>query len=140
MRAWVAAGLVLWAVAAFAEPYVRCTKPDGSVEYMRLAPGATCSGKFEIRDIDTGNKPFPSRPSSLRGQRGIWPESRLGDITVGMAADQVRDLWGEPDSINVTQSAAGQSEQWVYKYGAHQHLMDFVYLSGGRVRVIQLQR
>lgn len=74
---------------------------------------------YSIQENRVGARCFDGRLASL------------SEIIVGMTAQQVRQAWGEPDSINRTQSGAGTSEQWVYGLGY------YVYLENGRVTAIQ---
>lgn len=57
-----------------------------------------------------------------------YPSNR---VVVGMTAAQVRQAWGEPQSINRTQSARGTEEQWVYGLGY------YVYVFNGVVTAVQ---
>jgi hypothetical protein len=52
-------------------------------------------------------------------------------VVVGMTANQVRQAWGDPMSVNHTRTAAGASEQWVYDLGR------YVYVDNGVVTAVQ---
>lgn len=57
-----------------------------------------------------------------------YPSNR---VVVGMTAEQVRQAWGEPQSVNRTQTARGSEEQWVYGLGY------YVYVFNGVVTAVQ---
>jgi len=55
-----------------------------------------------------------------------------GTVAIGMLAQDVRDCgWGNPSGVNRTTTAAGTTEQWVFRGG------NYLYLENGKVTVIQ---
>jgi len=59
---------------------------------------------------------------------GVYPRRSAAQTTVriGMTANQVRQTWGTPSSINRTENAYGVREQWVYGIGRYVHLRNDV--------------
>jgi len=57
------------------------------------------------------------------------------EIWIGMSEEMLLDSWGRPSNKNITQSAFGKSEQWIYNRG--QFRSDYVYLNDGIVSTIQ---
>lgn len=59
---------------------------------------------------------------------------RLGGAGVGdTAATLLRSCWGKPHRVNVTTTASGSTEQWVYSRG-------YFYLTNGIVTAAQTSR
>lgn len=56
-------------------------------------------------------------------------------VVIGMRAEDVRQAWGEPASVNVSTYASGTQEQWVYRWSNSKQ--QFVYFADGAVRSIQ---
>lgn len=60
--------------------------------------------------------------------------ARVGGVRIGLNAEGVRkSCWGSPLRVNVTTTATGDREQWVYDAG-------YVYMTGGVVTAIQTSR
>lgn len=57
------------------------------------------------------------------------------EIWIGMTEEMLLDSWGRPNNKNITETAFGRSEQWVYNRG--QFRSDYVYLDKGIVSTIQ---
>lgn len=66
-------------------------------------------------------------------------KDRFDLVQIGMSAECVRQLAGNPVNINISNYGNGPSEQWVYRPGSgiRGH---YFYVEGGRVRSIQLSR
>ena len=65
-----------------------------------------------------------------------WPAEVLamvlaGEVRIGMTADQAREAWGPPQSMNTTVTKSGRSEQWVYGVG------QYLYFENGVLTAIQ---
>lgn len=57
------------------------------------------------------------------------------EVFIGMTADEVVQSWGKPIRVNVSVTAKGRDEQWVY--GRVAGMDQAVYLTNGEVRNIQ---
>lgn len=78
----------------------------------------------------------------LKGNTAATPRAtkdRFDMVQVGMSADCVRQLAGNPANINASNYGSGASEQWVYRLG-DKFQAHYFYIEGGRVRSIQLSR
>lgn len=104
----------------------KCTAPDGKVSYQE-APCATAQGAAELK-VQPG-------PATGDQDASFANSIAVGKIMVGMTAAHVRRAWGEPTKINVTLSASGRTEQWVYR--GRNYRDDYVYLDNGVVRSVQ---
>lgn len=61
--------------------------------------------------------------------------AKKGGVGIGMTKEQVyASCWGKPEKVNVTTTAGGDHEQWVYPG------YQYVYLSNGVVTSIQTSR
>lgn len=54
-----------------------------------------------------------------------------GKVEIGMNKNMVRDAWGSPDNVNVTEGSFGRHEQWVYKDR-------YLYFQNGKLTSMQL--
>jgi hypothetical protein len=67
---------------------------------------------------------------------------RSNKIEIGMSADQVRAAIcfganSQPWHVNVTKTAAGTQEQWVYQDPPDGHVFGYLYFEGGVLVGIQ---
>lgn len=75
------------------------------------------------------------RKAAAAAAKANSPCARKGGVGVGMTRAQVHaSCWGKPTSINITTTASGDHEQWVYP--GYQYL----YLRNGVVTSIQTSR
>ena len=76
-----------------------------------------------------------ARDAASNGQReAIQLAINQRRVLIGMTAAQAREAWGNPSSINRTESAYGAREQWVYGIG------EYVYLRNDVVESVQTSR
>lgn len=60
--------------------------------------------------------------------------AKIGGVRIGLNAEGVlKSCWGKPRKINVTTTAAGRTEQWVYND-------EYLYFTDGLVSAIQNSR
>ena len=104
--------------ASSAHAQFKCVAPDGGTSFQQ----APCPA-------DAASSALRSAPIAAPVRR-----ARPDLIVLGMGFAQVYDLVGAPAKINTTTSAAGTSEQLVYRKDIGTF---YVYLTNGAVTAIQ---
>lgn len=91
-----------------------------------------------VPSFSVDNDTFKStNPSIVRTEKHAKAEAsceRRGGVSVGMTEQQVlASCWGRPNKKNITETAGGIHEQWVYGGG-------YIYLDQGIVTGLQTER
>lgn len=105
-------------------------------EYWR---GDTPTKRYEVEEVPDALVPQPCSPVTPIGLHysdeevdEIMRVQFAPDVAIGMTADEVlASKWGAPEKKNITETASGTSEQWVYPNN------QYVYLEDGIVTGIQ---
>lgn len=139
LAAWVvvAAGCLV-SHGAQAEAF-RCTV-DGKIVYQQ----APCEGGAKV-NLSGAGEAAPDSPAAQQWRRDVAQMRRKDAvdgavsrraIAIGMTGDEVVRSWGRPHKINVTVTASGRSEQWIYRRGRI-GLNQYVYVDDGTVTSVQ---
>jgi hypothetical protein len=108
MRAATFVLLMLFSITASATIY-KCPTASGKIEYSSRP---CADGEM----LEIKRSAGLSSPESMRMQPGG------GQIEVGMTTDQVRAIWGEPESVTTRSGADGMEESWWYSKNDRRHL------------------
>lgn len=122
MKSILAAALACTALQASAQVY-KCPGPAAAPLYT----SAPCTGG---KAVDVRPAARPSAPETPSTQ--VWRRAR--DLKLGMSADAARRVWGQPERVNRSTTAAGVREQWVY---GTVHKREYLYFYGGVLVSIQ---
>jgi len=128
----VAAILGMLSSSTFAGQVYRCTVA-GSVVYADNPcddAGKAVSVSVVPRAAEQPTGLSTPEPYQLQHEAG------MGRVAVGQTADQVRQAWGDPKSINVDTNSRGRTDQWVY---ARDGVDSYVYLQNGHVTSVSTQ-
>ena len=84
------------------------------------------------RERETAARARQTRTAALQAKG--WPAEVIAlvlnrQVRIGMTAEQVREAWGPPTSINTTTTRRGTHEQWVYGIGQYLYFEDEVLTS-----------
>jgi hypothetical protein len=108
---WVAAPFFLFVSQAQAEIF-KCTARDGAVLYQNFKCEVDSLGSLPstpTKAAPTDSKPL--KPASV----SVASVDRPAEPRVGMSADEVRAIWGEPtDTFNEEPGDGGRTETWAY--------------------------
>ena len=122
MKPLIAAALACTALQACAQVY-KCPGPDGAPLYT----STPCAGG---KAVDVRPAARPAAPEIPDTQ--VWRRAR--DLKIGMSPDEAQKVWGRPDRINRSTTAAGTREQWVY---GTVHKREYLYFQNGVLVTIQ---
>jgi hypothetical protein len=104
---WVVVPFFLAAAPSSAEIF-KCAGKDGVVVYQNFRCEIDSLGSFP-------SAPTPTKPSAAKPLAVNLATTQPTEPRVGMSAEEVRAIWGEPtDSFNEEPGDGGRTETWVY--------------------------
>jgi len=111
--AWVAAALLWMAAPASAEIF-KCAGKDGLVVYQNFRCELDSLGS--LPSAPTKGPPAELKPAKPASATVLASSAdRPAEPRVGMSAEEVRAIWGEPtDTFNDEPGDGGRIETWVY--------------------------
>jgi hypothetical protein len=101
---------------------------------LKIVDGDSLLARYEKAKAYKEGAPERARVAAIRATNySAATKARLisGKAWIGMTAKQARLAWGDPDDINITVTAAGRHEQWVYGSSS------YLYVDNGIVTGIQ---
>lgn len=109
---WVAASLLCMAVPAPAEIF-KCAGKDGLVVYQNFRCELDSLGSLPSAQTKTASTELkPAKPAATVLASSV---DRPTEPRVGMSAEEVRAIWGEPtDTFNEEPGDGGRTETWAY--------------------------
>lgn len=153
--------LALAPAVASAQIY-KCTGPDGKLtltdkpcavgeqaEAVKLPPPPETPYDRIMRENREARAASEARSAKreaemreLRAKRlaRYWERQERAGLAIGMTSDEVLSLeaWGFPDDKNVTDTAAGRSEQWIYQVDIDKpYKRMYLYFRNGRLAAVQ---
>jgi hypothetical protein len=107
--------------------------PGGEIGYRDVNLSGTNIAKI-LREFDHFADLFYETDPRLTHvwPREVWDAIEHSSVFIGMTDEQATMSWGKPNSINMTVTARGNEEQWVYARGR------YLYMSNGRVTTMQM--
>lgn len=143
LPAALAAALACWlalATPALAQDVYRCPGAGGQVVFQQWPCAGGQAGAHRVQvpapNVVEGN---PAGEANLRAEAMRAFNARVavarGHVVEGMTDAELRRSWGEPRRINVTQTPAGTTVQYVYRLGDGS--TRYVYTQDGRVVAVQ---
>jgi len=114
--AWLVVPLVFAAMPASAEIY-KCAAKSGEPMYQNFPCSIDTLGLPSNRKAGTPESREATKPKLVPVASAPKVE-RETEPRVGMTADEVRAIWGEPDEMVTDEPASGRVENWRYASGA----------------------
>jgi hypothetical protein len=117
---WLSAVALVVAAPSSAEVF-KCTTRNGLPLYQNFPCEFDSLGTLPSQAASA--KP-PARPQSIQAAAwnapaasAITSRTRSAGPTIGMTADEVRTLWGEPEEVVQDEPRSGGAETWQYADG-----------------------
>ena len=109
---WIAASVLVVASQAQAEIF-KCGGKDGLVVYQNFKCELDSLGS--LPSAPTKSTPAEVKPAKATAAVLASSDDRPSEPRVGMSAEEVRAIWGEPtDTFNEEPGDSGRTETWAY--------------------------
>jgi hypothetical protein len=118
--AWILLPVALAASAASAEIY-KCQAKDGTALYQNFPCPINSLGS--LPSVTAVAKTVPASGEATQDKASVAPAERRADAKtvvargepmVGMTADEIRSIWGEPENTYQDELVEGRVEIWSY--------------------------
>ena len=128
---WVFVATLVLTPSSFAEIF-KCKGKDGLALYQNFPCDVDSLGTAPDRPADVKAAPAP-KSIQIDTRNSVPAPSASGEPRVGMTAEEIRTLWGEPTDVLQDEPRSGRVEIWQYPDGR-------VVQINNKHRVISIQR
>jgi hypothetical protein len=117
---WIVVSLFFVATPTSAEIF-KCVGKDGVVVYQNFPCPIDSLGSLPSKPTNTpvpapagGANPTSQKPERVEASATTRPIVAQSEPRIGMTADEVRAIWGEPESAHGDELVEGRVDIWTY--------------------------